>query len=59
MSNWRLTRLLLDAVIAVIKPCLSLVAIDRARRERSRHLSMPKRKRPYKRAIARFVGGLS
>ncbi|HYO76762.1 MAG TPA: hypothetical protein VE010_09895, partial [Thermoanaerobaculia bacterium] len=57
VSNWRLTRLLLDVLIDVIKPTFGSTAIQRAWRRRSRHFVLPKRKRIYQRAHARFVAG--
>ena len=41
--------------IAALQPSLSLTAIERACRAKSRHLLLPKRRRRYQRADARFV----
>ncbi|HEX8251666.1 MAG TPA: hypothetical protein VF846_00855, partial [Thermoanaerobaculia bacterium] len=57
VSNWRLTKLLLDAIIDVIKPPFGSTAIHRACCHRSRHFVLPKRKRIYQRAHARFIAG--
>jgi hypothetical protein len=60
IQSWRLTRLLLDAVIAALTPALSLSTLSYRRLRCSRHLCPTHRKRRSQRAQALcLTGGLS